>query len=64
MAHDERRQAVQSLLEGLAEQRDVDLRVAVSELIHLVFELDDEARQLEQRVSRLERGGPRAAVRS
>jgi hypothetical protein len=54
MGHEERRGLVQSLLDDLREQREVDMREAVSELIHLVFELDDEIRQLNERLSRTE----------
>lgn len=61
MDHTERRELVQQFLDDLRAQRDVDLRNALEELIHLVFEIDDELKGLTQRVSRLEdqagRGG-------
>ena len=60
MGHEERRGLVQSLLDDLREQKDVDLREAVSELMHLVFELDDKIGQLDRRLSSLEQSRPGA----
>lgn len=54
MDHKERRGLVQSLLDDLAAQREVDTREALMELMHLVFELDDDLVALRERVSRLE----------
>jgi len=51
MDHEERRELVQGILDDLREQREVDLRGAMEALIHLVFELDDDIKALEQRVS-------------
>jgi hypothetical protein len=46
-----RREHLESLLEELRGQRKVDSDQLMMELLHFVFELDDE-------LSRLERGGP------
>jgi hypothetical protein len=50
-----RREHLEGLLEQLREQRKADLDQLLMELLHFVFELDDELRSLSDRVSRLER---------
>lgn len=50
----ERRELVERFLDELRSQRDVDLRDALEELIHLVFELEDRLETLDTRISRLE----------
>ena len=55
-----RRELVESFLDELRSQRDVDLRDVLEELIHLTLELDDDLRALEARVSVLEERPPQA----
>lgn len=58
--HAERRELVQAFLDDLRAQREVDLRKVLEELIHLAFELDEDLKELDRRVSRLEdRAGTR-----
>ncbi len=54
MNREERRSHVQRLLDDLRLQREVNLNEALTELIHLVLELDDETRLLHERLSQLE----------
>jgi len=49
-----RREHLEGLLAELREQRKVDNDQLLMELLHLVFELDDEVRSLTAKVSRLE----------
>jgi hypothetical protein len=49
-----RREHLEGLLAGLREQRKVDSDQLLMELLHFVFELDDELRSLDAKVSRLE----------
>lgn len=57
MDREPRREHLEGLLEGLRAQRKVDIDQVLMELVHFVFELDDDLRQLDDRVSRLERPG-------
>jgi hypothetical protein len=50
----ERRELVEGFLDDLRSQREVDLRDALEELIHLTLKLDDDLNALEGRVSGLE----------
>jgi hypothetical protein len=50
-----RREHLEGLLEGLREQRKVDIDQVLMELLHFVFELDDEVRSLHGQVASLER---------
>jgi hypothetical protein len=50
----ERRELVERFLDDLRSQREVDLRDALEELIHLTLELDDDLNALEDRISRVE----------
>jgi hypothetical protein len=59
MRNPERRELVERYLDELRSQRDVDLRDALEELIHLTLELDDGLGGLEARVSALEERSPR-----
>jgi hypothetical protein len=54
MSRTERRELVERFLDDLRSQRDVDMRDAMEELIHLVFELEGDVRELAERVARLE----------
>jgi hypothetical protein len=45
------------LLEELRDQRKVDVDQVLMELVHFVFELDGDLRQLDDRLARLERPG-------
>lgn len=51
-----RREHLQGMLEELREQRKVDNDQLLMELLHLVFELDDELTRLDARLAELERG--------
>lgn len=51
-----RREYLESLLSDLGEQRKVDSDQLLMELLHFVFELDDEARELAARVEELQAG--------
>lgn len=53
MTREERRGHLSTLLDDLANQRHVDEDELRTELIHFIFELDDEIRQLRDRVSDL-----------
>jgi hypothetical protein len=50
-----RREHLEGLLGELREQRKVDLDQVLMELVHFVFELDDEVRSLSAQISELER---------
>jgi len=50
-----RREHLEGLLEELREQRKVDVDQVLMELVHFVFELDDEVRNLNARISQLKR---------
>jgi hypothetical protein len=50
MEHTERREHLQQLLDDLRSQRKVDLDEVLTELIHLVLELEDEIAQLRARL--------------
>lgn len=52
-----RREHLTGLLDELRQQRKVDVDQVLMELVHFVFELDDDVRQLNDRVGRLERRG-------
>jgi hypothetical protein len=52
-----RREHLKGLLEELREQRKVDVDQVLMELVHFVFELDDEVRRLSSEISTLERRG-------
>lgn len=52
-----RREHLEGLLEELRAQRKVDIDQVLMELVHFVFELDDDLRQLNTRLSRLEHPG-------
>jgi hypothetical protein len=54
MSRTERRELVERFLDDLRAQRKVDMRDAMEELIHLVFELEGDVRELAERVARLE----------
>jgi len=51
-----RREYLESLLTELSEQRKVDADQLLMELLHFVFELDDEARELAAKVEALQAG--------
>lgn len=55
MERSSRREHLEGLLEQLREQRKADLDQLLMELLHFVFELDDELRDLSARLSQLER---------
>jgi hypothetical protein len=50
-----RRDHLEGLLEELREQRKVDVDQVLMELVHFVFELDDDVRSLAAQISKLER---------
>lgn len=50
-----RREHLEGLLEELREQRKVDIDQVLMELVHFVFELDDDVRNLNAQITRLER---------
>ena len=50
MEHTERREHSSELLDDLRSQRKVDLDEVLTELIHLVLELEDEIAQLRARL--------------
>jgi hypothetical protein len=52
-----RREHLEALLDELLAQRKVDVDQLLMELLHVVFELDDEVRQLSTQISKLERRG-------
>jgi hypothetical protein len=54
MDREARREYLESLLTDLREQRKVDSDQLLMELLHFVFELDDEARELAAKVEALE----------
>jgi hypothetical protein len=54
MDREERRSHIQRLLDDLRLQREVDLNEALEEIIHLLLELDDAMKLMDERVSRLE----------
>ena len=49
-----RREHLDGLLEELREQRKVDIDQVLMELIHFVFELDDDVKSLNAKISQLE----------
>ena len=57
MDRESRREHLSGLLEELRAQRKVDVDQVLMELVHFVFELDDDLRQLNIRVSKLEQAG-------
>ncbi|HEX6229981.1 MAG TPA: hypothetical protein VFZ41_11035 [Solirubrobacterales bacterium] len=52
-----RREHLEGLLSELREQRRADVDQVLMELIHFVFELDDELKNLNAQISQLDRGG-------
>lgn len=50
MEHTERREHLQRLLDDLSSQRKVNLDELLTELIHVVVELEDEVAQLRARL--------------
>jgi hypothetical protein len=50
-----RREHLEGLLEEIREQRKVDVDQLLMELVHFVFELDDEVKNLNAKISNLER---------
>ncbi len=52
-----RREHLEGLLEELRERRKVDIDQVLMELVHFVFELDDDVRNLNAQISKLERPG-------
>jgi hypothetical protein len=50
-----RREHLEGLLGELREQRKVDFDQVLMELVHFVFELDDEVKSLNAQISKLER---------
>ena len=54
MSSTERHDLVERFLDDLRSQREVDMRDAMEELIHLVFETERDIETLADRVSRLE----------
>jgi hypothetical protein len=50
-----RREHLEGLLAELREQRKVDIDQVLMELVHFVFELDDDVRSLNAKISQLER---------
>jgi hypothetical protein len=52
-----RREHLKGLLEELREQRKADVDQVLMELVHFVFELDDEMRRLNTQISKIERRG-------
>ncbi|MGI9556706.1 MAG: hypothetical protein ACR2N5_02060 [Solirubrobacterales bacterium] len=57
MTSEERRGHLRSLLDDIATQRSVDEDDLRTELIHFVFELDDEVKALTDRIASLENAG-------
>lgn len=57
MDREARREHLEGLLEELRDQRKVDVDQVLMELVHFVFELDGDLRQLDDRLARLERPG-------
>jgi hypothetical protein len=55
MDRNARREHLEGLLKELREQRKVDVDQVLMELIHFVFELDDDVRRLNATLSQLER---------
>jgi hypothetical protein len=55
MDRSSRREHLESLLEELREQRKVDTDQLLMELVHFVFELDDDAKSLNAKISKFER---------
>lgn len=49
-----RREHIEALLEELREQRKVDIDQLLMELVHFVFELDDDLRQLSAQVAKVD----------
>jgi hypothetical protein len=58
MRNVERRELVEGFLNDLRSQRDVDLRDALEELIHLTLDLDERLKAVEDRIARLEDDRP------
>jgi hypothetical protein len=56
MDREARREYLESLLADLRDQRKVDPDQLLMELLHFVFELDDEARELAAKVEALKPG--------
>ena len=50
-----RREHLEGLLGELREQRKVDVDQLLMELVHFVFELDDDVRSLNAHIAKLER---------
>jgi uncharacterized protein with PhoU and TrkA domain len=50
-----RREHLEGLLEEIREQRKVDVDQLLMELLHFAFELDDEVKNLNAKISNLER---------
>ncbi len=50
-----RREHLEGLLKELREQRKVDVDQVLMELVHFVFELDEDVRNLNAQVSKLKR---------
>ncbi len=50
-----RREHLEGLLEELREQRKVDIDQVLMELVHFVFELDDDVKSSNAKISQLER---------
>lgn len=55
MDRESRREHLEGLLEELREQRKVDVDQVLMELVHFVFELDDEVRSLSAQIAKLAR---------
>lgn len=49
-----RREHLEGLLEELREQRKVDIDQVLMELVHFMFELDDDVKSLNAKISQLE----------
>jgi hypothetical protein len=49
-----RREHIEALLEELREQRKVDIDQLLMELVHFVFELDDDLRRLSAQVAKVD----------
>ncbi len=49
-----RREHLEGLLDELRQQRKVDIDQVLMELLHFVFELDDDVKSLNAKVSQLE----------
>lgn len=54
MDRNARREHLQGILEEVREQRKIDVDQLLMELLHFVFELDDDLRRLDASVSELE----------